>query len=133
MDIRLLPFIKINKKNRRRVYYFWLIMKSQLIPSTSHHFISRLSMIVQVNVVLNRTIVVDSDWRLDNLCGSHLQSHSEFYHISWRYTLVIDLISQLSCNTIFDTIIARLVKLPSTSWPTGHYSCYKQGNSNLHT
>ena len=25
------------------------------------HFISRLSMIVQVNVVLNRTVVVDSD------------------------------------------------------------------------
>ena len=31
-----------------------------------------LSMIVQivVNVVLNRTVVVDSDWRFDNLCGS---------------------------------------------------------------
>ena len=41
------------------------------------HFISRLSMIVRVNVVLNRTVVVDSDWRFDNLCGSHdhLQSH----------------------------------------------------------
>ena len=31
------------------------------------HFISRLSMIVRVNVVLNRTVVVDSDWRFDNL------------------------------------------------------------------
>ena len=39
------------------------------------HFQSRLSLIVRVNVVLNRT--VDSDWRFDNLCGSHLQSHSE--------------------------------------------------------
>ena len=28
-------------------------------------------MIVRVNVVLNRTVVVDSDWRFDNLCGSH--------------------------------------------------------------
>ena len=35
---------------------------------------SRLSLIVRVNVVLNRTVVVDSDWRFDNLCGSHLQS-----------------------------------------------------------
>ena len=35
--------------------------------------ISRLSMIVRVNVVLNRTVVVDSDYRFDNLCGSHLQ------------------------------------------------------------
>ena len=32
---------------------------------------SRLSLIVRVNVVLNRTVVVDSDWRFDNLCGSH--------------------------------------------------------------
>ena len=40
------------------------------------HFISRLSMIVRVIVVLNRTVVVDSDWRFDNPCGSHLQSQS---------------------------------------------------------
>ena len=47
-------------------------------------------MIVRVNVVLNRT-VVDSSWRFDNLCGSHRQSQSEFYHLSWLYyTLVID-------------------------------------------
>ena len=36
------------------------------------HLKSRLSLIVRVNVVLNRTVVVDSDWRFDNLCGSHL-------------------------------------------------------------
>ena len=36
-------------------------------------FISRLSMIISVNIVLNRT-VVGSDWRFGNLCGSHLQS-----------------------------------------------------------
>ena len=50
------------------------------------HFKSRLSLIVRVNVVLmNRTVVVDSDWRFDNLCGSHLQSQSELYHVSWWY------------------------------------------------
>ena len=43
---------------------------------------SSLSLIVQVNVVLNRTVVVDSDWRFDNLCGSHLQSQSELYQVS---------------------------------------------------
>ena len=48
-------------------------------------FISRLSMIVRVNVVLNRTVVVDSDWRFDNLCGSYLQSQSDVYHVSWWY------------------------------------------------
>ena len=56
---------------------------------------SRLSLIVRVNIVLNRT-VVDSDWRFDNLYGSHLQSQSELYHVSWwYYTPVIDLIGQL--------------------------------------
>ena len=52
------------------------------------HFKSRLSFIVRVNVVLNRTVFFgDSDWRFDNLCDSHLQSQSEFYHvISWNYT-----------------------------------------------
>ena len=34
-------------------------------------------MIVWVNVVLSRTVAVDSEWRFDNLCGSHLQSQSE--------------------------------------------------------
>ena len=33
------------------------------------HFISRLSLIVRVNVVLNRTVVVDSDWRFDITCA----------------------------------------------------------------
>ena len=38
-----------------------------------------------------------SDWRFDNLCGGHLQSQSELYHVSWWYqTLVIDLTGQLS-------------------------------------
>ena len=37
------------------------------------HFIRRLSIIIRVNIVLNRTVVVDGDWRFNNLCGSHLQ------------------------------------------------------------
>ena len=57
-------------------------------------FKSRLSLIILANVVLNRTVVVDSDWRF--LWASHLQSQSELYHVSWwYYTLVIDLIGQL--------------------------------------
>ena len=46
------------------------------------HFKSRLSLIVRVNIVLNRTVVVDSDGRFNNLCGSHLQNQSELYHVS---------------------------------------------------
>ena len=33
-------------------------------------------MIVGVNVVPNRTVVVDKDRRFNNLCGSHLQSQT---------------------------------------------------------
>ena len=33
-------------------------------------------MIVWVNVVLNRTVVVDSDGRFNNLCGSNLLSRA---------------------------------------------------------
>ena len=35
-----------------------------------------------MNVVLNRTVVVDSDCLFNNLCGSHLQSQNELYHVS---------------------------------------------------
>ena len=47
-----------------------------------HYSISRLTMIVRVNVILNRT-VVGNDWRFDNPCSSHLQSQSELYHAIW--------------------------------------------------
>ena len=48
------------------------------------YFVSRLIMIVQVNAALYRT-VVDSDGHFDNLSGvSHLQSQSEFYHVSYK-------------------------------------------------
>ena len=58
-----------------------------------------MSLIVPVNVALNRTVVVDSDWCFDNLCGSHLQSQSELYHVSWwYYTLVIDLIRHVKLS-----------------------------------
>ena len=76
------------------------------------HFKSRLSLIVRVNVVLNRTVVVDSDWRFEDLCGSHLQSQSELYHVSWwYYTLVIGLIGQLRCD-----VTGRLSVKPWCYW-----------------
>ena len=60
-----------------------------------------------MNVVLNRIVIVDSDWRFDNLHGSHVQSQSELYHVSWwYYTLVIDLIGQL-CRDIIGRLSAR--------------------------
>ena len=62
-------------------------------------------------VVLNRTNV-DSDWHFDTLCGSHLQSQSESYHVSrWHETLIIDLIGQLSRD-----FIGRLSVKPRCYW-----------------
>ena len=48
-------------------------------------------MIVQVNVVLNRTVVVDSDLRFDSLCGSHLQSQ--------RVTLILKMTTAPAVET----------------------------------
>ena len=71
-----------------------------------------MSLIVLVNVVLKSTVAVDSDWRFDNLCGSHLQSQSELYHVNlWYYTLVIDLIGQLRRD-----VIGRLSVKPWCYW-----------------
>ena len=37
--------------------------------------------ISKVGWVWSSVTVVDSDWRFDNLCGSHLQGQSELYHV----------------------------------------------------
>ena len=47
------------------------------------HF-KRLSLIVRVNVVVNRTVVVDSDWRFDNLCGIGRLSVKPWCYWLWR-------------------------------------------------
>ena len=61
------------------------------------HFKSRLSLIIRVNIVLNRTVFVDSDWRFDNLSGSHLQSQKR---------------QSLSTKTVlFRTTFTRMIKL----------------------
>ena len=68
--------------------YLTLVPLSLLLNRTAT-LAMQASMIVLVIVVLNNT-VVDSDWRSDNLCDSHLQSQSELNHVTWWYsTLVI--------------------------------------------
>ena len=71
----------VSLSSTSRLYLIsWLTVLCERFEPRSH-FISRLSVIVRVNVVLNRT-VFDSDPRFDNLCGSHLQGQSELYHVS---------------------------------------------------
>ena len=58
------------------------------------------------------TVVVDSDWRFDNLRGSHLQRQSQLCYVSWwYYSLVIDLIRQLRRD-----VIGRLSVKPWCYW-----------------
>ena len=78
------------------------------------HFKSGLSLIVWVNVVLNRT-VVDSDWHFHNLCGSHLQCKSELFHVSrwlliWlvNYVAMLLVVCQLSLDVIQLTLTLKI-------------------------
>ena len=68
-------------------------------------------MIVRVNVVLNRTVVVDSDSRLDNLCGSLLQGQGDCRGTQRQFSENIcsedDLRSRIF-GTFFGKIIAFL-------------------------
>ena len=96
----------------------WGLRKANM--SINLNYKSRLSLIVRVNVVLNRTVVVDSDWRFDNLCGSHLQSQSELYHlinyceVSWLWRWLPHRLSKrqsLSTTTVlFRTTFTRTIK-----------------------
>ena len=58
-------------------------------------------MIVWVSVVLNRT-VVDSDWRFDNLCDSHLKSQSQLYR-----PVVIDLIWSIKTRNVLVLLVGK--------------------------
>jgi len=72
------------------------------------------------STVLNRTVVVvDSDWRFDHLCGSHLQSQSELYHVSWwYYTLVIGLIIIIWLYSGYCPVIQGYVHPDDQTQPT---------------
>ena len=110
----LITFLGFNWGQR---YLATLVTPQNCTKMLRNLIFKRLSLIVRVNVVLNRTVVVDSDWRFDNLCGSHLQSQSELYHGSWwYYTLVIDLIGQL-CRDV----IGRLSVKPWCYWLSANY------------
>ena len=75
-------FLYLNEKGKKKTQNDSMIKVYTGEMLTREIFKSRLNLIVRVNVVLNRTVVVDSDWRFDNLCGSHLQSQSELYLVS---------------------------------------------------
>ena len=67
-------WLSIGKTTKKFVLFHWPQFFKSWRALFNHHAVeSRLSLIVRVNVVLTRTVAVDSDWRFDNLCGCHLQ------------------------------------------------------------
>ena len=77
--------------------FTWFLIGKGLNPGV----ISKVrSLIFRVNIVLNRTVVVDSDWRFDNICSSRLQSQSELYLwlLNWlvNYAAMLLVVCQLS-------------------------------------
>ena len=80
---------------------------------------SRLSLIVRVNVVLNRTVLVDSDWCSDDLCGSYLQSplwrwllHTSST-LNYPVTITISLVSAiLSISLLNDAYVYIVFTFP---------------------
>ena len=59
---------------------------------------------IRVNKVLNRPVVVHSDWRFGNLCSSHLQSQRQ------------QLIKKIS---VFHKLITRVSGSYGSAWPRG--------------
>ena len=92
------------------------------------HFKSRLSLIIRVNIFLNRAVFVDSDWHFDNLCGSHLQSQKRqslstktvLFRTTFTQTIKLNLILSTlvieSCYNLFTTHTATS-KITCPSWP----------------
>ena len=66
-----------------------------------------MGLIVRVNVVLNRTVVDDSNWRFDNLCGSQVSCITSvdgtiLWLLIWlvNYVAMLLVVCQLSRDVI---------------------------------
>ena len=68
-------------------------------------------MIVPVNVVLNRTVVVDSDLRFDNLCGSHLQSQRVTLILKMTTAQAVETSVTVNKTVLFRTTFTRMIIL----------------------
>ena len=91
-------------------------------------------MIVRVNVVLNRTVVVDSDARFDNLCGSNLRSHAFhafltfFFQAMGRIFVGLCQVGAWGCFDEFNRLEERMLSAVSQQVQTIQQSL-KEGSS----
>ena len=87
-------------------------------------------MVVRVNVVLNRTVVVDSDSD-DNLCGSHLRSHAFlrfFFQAMGRIFVGLCQVGAWGCFDEFNRLEERMLSAVSQQVQTIQQSL-KEGSS----
>ena len=94
-------------------------------------FMSRLSMIVQVNVILNRTVVVDSDGRFDSVCGNNLRSHAFsrfFFQAMGRIFVGLCQVGAWGCFDEFNRLEERMLSAVSQQVQTIQQSL-KEGSS----
>ena len=75
------------------------------------NLLSRLSLIVPINVLLNRTVVVDSDLRFDNLCGSHLQSQRVTLILKMTTAQAVETSVTVNKTVLFTTTFTRTIIL----------------------
>ena len=68
-------------------------------------------MIVRVNVVLNRTVVLDSDLRFDKLCGSHLQSQRVTLILKMTTAQAVETSVTVNKTVLFTTTFTRTIIL----------------------
>ena len=97
-------------------------------------FMSRLSLIVRVNVVLNRTVVVDSDGRFNNLCGSNLRGNAfhpffhAFFQAMGRIFVGLCQVGAWGCFDEFNRLEERMLSAVSQQVQTIQQSL-KEGSS----
>ena len=105
----------------------WLTLQQPVWKSSSES-------LGRVCVVLRRT-VVGCDWRYDNLCGSHLQSHWVGFVQSWeRLLLVMTDVSRTCMEVIFRVIGSGLcspAKDCSWLWLTFRQPVWKSPSESL--
>ena len=91
-------------------------------------------MIVQVNVILNRTVVVDSDGRFDNVCGNNLRSHPFhafsrfFFQAMGRIFVGLCQVGAWGCFDEFNRLEERMLSAVSQQVQTIQQSL-KEGSS----
>ena len=83
----------------------------------------RLSLIFRVKVLLNRTVVVDSDWRFDNLCHNTINwRDTKHFDSEDNYRRFLKRQSPSTTKVLFRTTFTRTIKLNLLIYTVSYHS-----------